>query len=789
MSSGEDEHFSGVTLRPGAPRGSERVRRPADLLYAVVALVVIVVVLGSIETLPLGSGELADYVSRALRTIPRWLGFGAVVVAAMGSYTFAVVALVVLIRRQWRDALNASVAAVAGIAVAIIAWTVWRFDHGAIAHAVTSNRNPTTFVVDTAFVSFVIGSDLVRRSRWSRWCTGLTAVLLVSGLATDTLTPFSVVLALFGGLMIGWTVRWLLRAGSVRPSIAELVGWLEQRGVKVSHLGTGEPQARARLDGTLAGGTPIEVHLADRDTRGAGLARQLWALIRLRPVVTGHLPLSSRGQLQQVALATLMAQKADVPGPSLLLLDETPSETLVLVVARPAGQTFNGQLGGTAAIKSATSLFGSLRALHSAGIAHRDLQPENLFVAGTSTGFSSFDTAVPGASELVRRLDVAQLLVTLGRSIGPPAAIRALRDGYGQVDEAAVAGVMQPIALAPWGWSAMRDAQGCLTEVRHELLGPDTSVPEIRLARFRWRTVVSAFALTLAAYLLVGQISKVNLLGTLGKTNLGLFALAVAASAVTYFAAAANLAAFVPKRLSLIRGFLVQLSSAFVGVAMPPTVGHVAVNARYLHKEDVDESTIAAAVALSQIVNVVVTVLLLVAFGLLTGSGLSRFNIAPGDRVLIGVSLIGGVIAILMAVPRTRAKLIGIVSPHLRGVWPRLLDAFSHPIRLAASAGANLLLTAAYLVAFVAALLSVGAHPPLLPAAVVYLAGNTVGSAAPTPGGLGGVEAVLVAGLTAIGIPADQAIAAVLVFRVATFWLPIPAGGLSYFMLLRRGTL
>ena len=41
----------------------------------------------------------------------------------------------------------------------------------------------------------------------------------------------------------------------------------------------------------------------------------------------------------------------------------------------------------------------------------------------------------------------------------------------------AVAAVMQPIALAPWGWSAMRDARGCLNEVRKELLGPDAAVP------------------------------------------------------------------------------------------------------------------------------------------------------------------------------------------------------------------------------------------------------------------------------------------------------------------------
>ncbi len=399
------------------------------------------------------------------------------------------------------------------------------------------------------------------------------------------------------------------------------------------------------------------------------------------------------------------------------------------------------------------------------------------------------DSAVPGASVLVRRLDVAQLLATLGRIAGPKVAVQAMRDGYDPVDERAVAAVMQPIALAPWGWSAMRDARNCLTEVRKVLLGPDTAVPAARLERFRPRTVISTALLVAAAYVLIGEVSRVDLLGTLSNANMGWFAVAVAASAVTYFAAAANLAAFVPRHLSPIRGFLVQLSSAFVGLAMPPTVGHVAVNARYLHKEDVDDGTIAAAVTMSQLVNVVTTVLLLIAFGLLTGTGLSRFNIVPGADVLIGLAVIGGVIAIVVAIPQTRAKLSSVVWPHLRGIWPRLLDAATHPARLAVSAGANLLLTAAYLLAFFAALYAVGAHPALLPAAVVYLAGNAVGSAAPTPGGLGGVEAVLAAGLTGMGIPAHEAIPAVLVFRVATFWLPIPAGWLAYLGLQRHGTL
>jgi len=175
--------------------------------------------------------------------------------------------------------------------------------------------------------------------------------------------------------------------------------------------------------------------------------------------------------------------------------------------------------------------------------------------------------------------------------------------------------------------------------------------------------------------------------------------------------------------------------------------------------------------------------------GVLTGSGFSRFKIAPGADVLIGLVVIFAIVIVLLAVPQTRAKLTGTIWPHLRAVWPRLLDAISHPVRLAVSAAANVLLSAAYVVALLAALWSVGAHPPILATAVVYLAGNAVGSAAPTPGGIGGVEAVLAAGLTAIGIPAHQAIAAVLIFRTATFWLPIPVGWVSYVMLRRRGIL
>jgi uncharacterized membrane protein YbhN (UPF0104 family) len=765
--------------------GTDRVRRPADLLLAVFALVVVAVVLGAIRALPLGSTEVADDVSGWLLHIPRWLAYAAAVVAGVAAFVLVVVSLVVLVRNQWRDALNAVAAGLAGAAVAVIATVVWRIEDATVERAVLHGSNPSVFVVDTAFVAFVVGTDLSRLSHWQRWWPRAGATLLLSGLAVGTLTPFAVVIVASGGLLAGWVVRWLLGAASVLPGITELTGWLAGQRVHAADLSVAGP-GRARLEGNLADGTRIRVHLSGRDTRGSGLTRRLWALARLRSAVAGHIALSSRAQVQQLALACCLAQQADVPGPAVRMLGEMPGETLVLVTTIPD----SGPETGATRLAGATSLFAALRRLHDIGIAHRDVRAGNVFMSGNRAGFCSLDAAEPGASELARRLDLVQALAMLAVTCEPADAVTALRTGYGPMDPVAVASVVQPVALAPWGWRAARAASGSLNEIRHQLLGDDGTAPAaLRLERFRWRTVASAVALTVAGYLLIGEISGVNVLGTLGQANPGWLAVAVLASAVTYLGAAIGIAAFIPQRLSIWRGFFVQLATAFVGVAMPPAVGHVAVNARYLHRQKVDEGTIAASVTVSQLVNIVTTVLLLIVLGVLTGSGLSKFKIAPGGDVLIGLAVIAAAVITVMAVPQTRKKVTGAVWPHLRQIGPRLVDAVSHPLRLAIAAAANLLLSAAYSVALIAALRSVGAHPAILAAAVVFLAGNTVGSATPTPGGLGGVEAVLAAGLTAIGIPAHQAIPAVLLFRMATFWLPIPVGWISYKVLQRRGVL
>src|SRR6185312_9432839 len=81
-----------------APQDTDRVRRPADLLLAVISFLIVAAVLGNIKALPLGSTEAADDVSKWLLHIPRWLSYAAAVGAGVACFALAAAALVVLAR-------------------------------------------------------------------------------------------------------------------------------------------------------------------------------------------------------------------------------------------------------------------------------------------------------------------------------------------------------------------------------------------------------------------------------------------------------------------------------------------------------------------------------------------------------------------------------------------------------------------------------------------------------------------------------------------------------------------
>jgi uncharacterized protein (TIRG00374 family) len=74
--------------------------------------------------------------------------------------------------------------------------------------------------------------------------------------------------------------------------------------------------------------------------------------------------------------------------------------------------------------------------------------------------------------------------------------------------------------------------------------------------------------------------------------------------------------------------------------------------------------------------------------------------------------------------------------------------------------------------------LAVGAAVPWRALLLIYGVATVVGSVGITPGGIGLVEGTLCLGLVRAGVPGDQALAAVLLYRLISFWLVTAVGWL-----------
>ena len=85
-----------------------------------------------------------------------------------------------------------------------------------------------------------------------------------------------------------------------------------------------------------------------------------------------------------------------------------------------------------------------------------------------------------------------------------------------------------------------------------------------------------------------------------------------------------------------------------------------------------------------------------------------------------------------------------------------------------------------------AALLAVGAQPPLYVALLAYSAAQLLGQLPLTPGGLGVVEAGLTGTLALAGVPAASAALATLAYRLASYWLSLPVGLIAWIWHRRR---
>lgn len=322
------------------------------------------------------------------------------------------------------------------------------------------------------------------------------------------------------------------------------------------------------------------------------------------------------------------------------------------------------------------------------------------------------------------------------------------------------------------------------------------------------RAVAIGFALAVAAVAVV--------VGAIGVDRIAAAIAAAEPSAVGALLAftlvwfcAWSLSLFVALRslgvsVSAPRTALVYASATFFNGLTPfAQLGGEALTAAVLARStDVAYETGLSAVAASDAINLVPSVLLAgTGLGLLAASD----SLPPGFRlaavVLLGVVVaVGAVAAFAWSVRRSVARLfvrgsvaalraadrarrrVTTVDPAAVGARvDRFVAGFEHLLadrrRLATCLALSVVGWAGLAFALRASLAAVG-HPVPFRVVAFVLPVAMVAAVVPLPGGAGGVEAALVGLLVVVdGAPAATAAAAVILYRGATFWLPLLVGG------------
>ncbi|THA32902.1 lysylphosphatidylglycerol synthetase family protein [Streptomyces sp. A1277] len=459
------------------------------------------------------------------------------------------------------------------------------------------------------------------------------------------------------------------------------------------------------------------------------------------------------------------------------------------------------------------------------------------------------------AGDLVLRMDVAQLLTTTGLRVGPERAVAAALAVLGPDAVADSLPLLQPIALSRSTRAhlrrlarersqrereavldasdaakraraegaepsdngdrkagrkslrtekqaekrAMDDAleeareEDLLTQIRREvlLIRPQAPVEPVRLERIKPRTLFSFIAGAIAAYFLISQVTQADFGAVVEQAEWGWVAAAVGFSALSYVAAAMSLLGFVPERVPFGKTVLAQVAGSFVKIVAPAAVGGVALNTRFLQRAGVRPGLAVASVGASQLFGLGCHILLLGAFGYLTGTEKTPSSLTPSRTVIAGLLTVAVLVLVVTAIPFLRKFVVTRVRSLFAGVVPRMLDVVQRPQKLLTGIGGMLLLTGVFVMCLDASVRAFSGpdtpHLSYASIAVVFLAGNALGSAAPTPGGMGAVEGALTLGLIAVGLPKEVAAPAVLLFRLLTLWLPVLPGWLCFNHLTRKG--
>ena len=742
---------------------------------------------------------LEEDVTEAIRAVPRFLVialYGLIVVLA--GFVGPAVVVWLIVKKNWR-LLGLYFVTTATTTVTFVLLEGW-IDERAPEPAQRVHELPEWFTdlhpawVASFAAALVVSTPWMSR-RWRRVAWLLLALVVPMRFLLGVDVPTGLLFAMAGGWLIGSLVVLAGGAPQRNPSADDVVRGLDEGGVHLASLKRAGVDARGSTPyfGIDTDGSGLFIKVLGADERDADLLFRVYRWFRLSGVGDERPFSSLRRTVEHEALVSMTAERSGLVTPPVRAVVELPDRSMALVYKRIDGHSLDEVPDAQITPELLAGVWREVQELRAARIAHRDLRLANVFdTADGRPMLIDFGFGEISASSTLLDQDVCELLCSTATVVGAEPAVSLAIGGLGSEAVARATPRIQALALSGATQTAMKHHKGLLDEVR-EQVAAQTGVeapPLAKLQRIRPRTLVMTALLFFAVWFLIPQLTELpRIMVQIREADWNWAILALGFSMLTYLGAALSLSSSVSPRLSVRATTWVTLAGSFVNRVTPAKVGAVALNLRYLQKQGFETAVAGASVGLYQLVGTVTHLSLLLVFGVIARNTVSPADLLPkGTVLLIAAAVILTTIGLALGLPKIRRMITAFLRPQMKKVGESLLELLRHPIRLVVMVFGSAILTLSYIGALWASIQAFGGGGiSLAGIAVVFLAGASLAAAAPTPGGIGAVEAALIAGLTAIGLASAIAVPAVFLYRLATFWVPILPGWLGFHVLQRRG--